>query len=117
VGEILHNFGQIRQVQVEVRVAYDADLDRALATLRELLQRNPRVLKDPAPLIRVIQLADSFVIIGVCPWVKVPDFGPASGEISEAVVQAFRARGIVIPPPRRDVRLLGNATPGELRTA
>jgi small conductance mechanosensitive channel len=117
VGEILHNFGRIRQVQLEVRVAYDADLDRALATLRELLQSNPRVLKDPAPLTRVIQLADSFVIIGIYPWVKVPDFGPAGGEISQAVVEAFRARGIVIAPPRRDVRMLGPTAPGELRPA
>jgi small-conductance mechanosensitive channel len=45
------------------------------------------------------------------------DYGPAGGEINKAVIEAFRARGIVIPPPRRDVRLLGNAAPGELRAA
>ena len=57
------------------------------------------------------------VIIGAYPWVKVPDFGPAGGEISQAVVEAFRARGIVIAPPRREVRMLGAAVPGELRAA
>lgn len=117
VGEILHNFGRIRQLQIEVRVAYDAELDRALATIRELLQANPRVLKDPAPPIRVVKLADSSVVIGVYPWVGVPDFGPAGGEINQAIVQGFRARGIVIPPPRREVRMLGGAAPSELRAA
>jgi small conductance mechanosensitive channel len=117
VGEILHNYGRIRQVQVEVRVAYDADLNHALATLRDLLQANPRVLKDPAPPILVSQLADSSVTVGAYPWVNLADYGPAGGEINKAVIEAFRARGIVIPPPRRDVRLLGNAAPSELRAA
>lgn len=117
VGEILHNYGRIRQMQIEVRVAYEADLNHALATIRELLQSNPRVLKDPAPPIEVSQLADSCVTIGVSPWVSVSDYGPAGGEIKKAIVEAFRARGIVIPPPQRDVRLLGGAAPGELRAA
>jgi len=117
VGEILHNYGLIRQVQVEVRVAYDTDLNQALATIRELLQANPRVLKDPAPPSHVVQLADSSVTIGVYPWVNVSDYGPAGGEINKAIVETFRARGIVIPPPRRDVRLLGGSAPGELRAA
>jgi small conductance mechanosensitive channel len=117
VGEILHNYGRIRQVQVEIRAAYDTDLNQALATVREVLQSNPRVLKDLAPPIQVAQLADSSVTIGLYPWVSVEDYGPASGEIRKAVVEAFRARGIVIPPPRREVRLLGGAAPGELRAA
>jgi len=117
VGEILHNFGRIRQLQVEVRVAYDADLDRAIVTIRELLQANPRILKDPAPPVRVIQLSDSSVIVGCYPWVSVSDYGPAVGEVNKAIADAFRARGIAIPPPRRDVRMLGAAAPGELRAA
>ncbi|HET9403721.1 MAG TPA: mechanosensitive ion channel family protein [Burkholderiales bacterium] len=108
VGEVLHNYGQIRQAQLEVRVGYDADLNHALATVHEVLRANPRVLKDPAPVVSVVQLADSSVNIGVMPWVKVPDYSAAGGEINKAIVEAFRARGIVVPSPRRDVRLLGN---------
>jgi small-conductance mechanosensitive channel len=48
------------------------------------------------------------VNIGVKPWVNVPDYVAACGEINKAIAEAFRARGIVVPPPRRDVRLLGN---------
>ncbi|MGH8661583.1 MAG: mechanosensitive ion channel family protein [Burkholderiales bacterium] len=117
VGEILHNYGRIRQQQIEVRVAYDADLNHALATIRELLQANPRVLKDPAPATQVIQLADSSVNIGVYPWANVSDYGAAGGEINKAIVETFRARGIAIASPRRDVRLLGSPVPGELRVA
>ena len=108
VGEILHNYGQVRQVQLEVRVAYDADLNHALATVHEVLRANPRVLQHLAPVVSVVLLADSSVNIGVKPWVNVPDYVPAGGEINKAIIEAFRARGIVVPPPRRDVRLLEN---------
>jgi small conductance mechanosensitive channel len=109
VGEILHNYGRIRQTQIEVRVAYDADLNHALAAIIEVLQANPRVLKDPAPVTQVALLADSSVTIGIYPWSGIADYGPVGGEINKAIVEVFRARGITIPPPRRDVRLLGNA--------
>jgi small conductance mechanosensitive channel len=109
VGEILHNYGQIRQVQLTVSVAYDADLNRAFATIHEVLQANPRVLKDPAPVVGVAALGDSGVTIGVSPWTRVPDCAPASAEINRAILEAFRARGIVIALPQREVRLLGKA--------
>lgn len=109
VGEVLHNYGQVRQMQVMVPVAYDTDLNRALAAIHDILRRNPRVLKEPAPLIGVIQLADSSVNIGVNPWVSVADYGTACGEINKAIVETFRGSGIVIPFPQHEVRLLGNA--------
>jgi len=117
VGEILHNYGQIRQAQMKVSVAYDTDLNRALATIHEVLQANPRVLKDPAAVTSVAVLGGSAVTIGMYPWTRVSDYGAAGGEINQAIVEAFRERGIVIPAPHYDVRLLGNATPAEHRAA
>lgn len=106
VGEILHNYGAIRQLDVVVGVAYSTDLNLALATVTEVLQQNPRVLKEPAPVIRVATLADSSINIVIKPWVNVPDYGPAIGEVNKAVVEAFRARGVSIPFPQREIRLL-----------
>jgi small conductance mechanosensitive channel len=106
VGEILHNYGQIRQLDVVVGVAYNTDLNQALAAVNAALLQNPRILKDPAPVVRVRMLADSSINLEVKPWVKVPDFGAAGGEVNKAVVEEFRARGISIPFPQREVRLL-----------
>jgi len=108
-GEILHNYGRMRQLAVEVGIAYDTDLGAALRAVDEVLQANSRVLKAPAPLISVAQLADSRVVIGVNPWTSVPDFGAAIGEINQAIVESFRRRKIVIPPPQREIRMLSNA--------
>jgi small conductance mechanosensitive channel len=106
-GEILHNYGQIRQVNLSVGVAYDTDLNTALARIDALLSANPNVLRDPAPLVLVTTLADSSVNIGIRPWVLVEAFPTAAGEINKAVLESFRAGGISIPFPQREVRLLG----------
>jgi small conductance mechanosensitive channel len=109
VGEILHNYGNVRQVDVVVGVSYRTDLNQALAAVQEVLQSNPRVLKEPTPVIQVVMLADSSVNIGVKPWVNVPDYPAATGEINKAIVETFRVREIVIPFPQREVRLLADA--------
>ena len=109
-GEILHNYGSIRQLDITVGVAYDTDLSSALGAISAVLRDNPRVLEDPAPVIQTILLAESCVSIGVKPWVAVPDYLAATGEINQAILEAFRSRGIVIPFPQRQVRLLGNPT-------
>jgi small conductance mechanosensitive channel len=106
-GEILHNFGQIRQLDICVGVAYDSDLSGALALIGEILRNNSRVLTDPAPVVRTMQLGDWSVTIGVKPWVKVPDYGPATGEINRAILEVFRSRGVVMPVPQREIRMLG----------
>jgi small conductance mechanosensitive channel len=105
-GEILHNYGAIRQLALAVQVRYEADLDAAARVAHEVLAANARVLREPPAVVFVAALADSSIEIAVRPWVAVPDFGPATGELNQALVQAFRARGIAIPLPQQEVRLL-----------
>jgi small conductance mechanosensitive channel len=107
VGEILHNYGRIRQLDVSVGVAYDSDLGIAVDVIRAALQDNPRVLREPQPVVQPMQLGDSSVSIAVKPWVAVQDQVAVTGEIYAAVLTTLRARGIVIPPPQREVRLIG----------
>ncbi len=110
VGEILHNFGNIRQLEISVGVAYDADLDSAIAAIGAVLQANPRVLQDPAPVVQTTLLGEWSVNIAVKPWVLVADFGPAGGEINRAILHSLRERGIELPFPQREVRLIGAAS-------
>jgi small conductance mechanosensitive channel len=111
VGEILHNHGHRRQLDLDVAVAYDSDLPRVLATVRELLQANPRVLKEPTPLIGIEQLGDSGIHVTVRPWVAVPDYVEAQLELYQGLVERFRGASITIPFPQREVRMLGAAPP------
>jgi small conductance mechanosensitive channel len=106
VGEILHNYGQVRQLDVAVGVAYDTDINAVLSLIREVLDSNPRVLRDPPAVVQPVQLGDSAVSIAVRPWVSVADQGAASGEVYGAVLAALRGRGVVMPFPQREVRIL-----------
>ena len=106
-GEILHNFGQMRQLDVSVGVAYDTDLSRALSLIDEVLRNNSRVLPDPAPVVRTAELGDYAVTISIKPWVRVQDYGPASGEVTRAVLEVFRNRGVIMPIPQWEIRMIG----------
>jgi small conductance mechanosensitive channel len=107
VGEILHNYGKIRQINLTVGVAYDADVKLAIATSKAILDQNPRVLKDPAPIVGVSHLADSSVVISVMPWVAVPDYFVAQTEVNQAIIEQFAQQKISIPFPQREIRLIG----------
>lgn len=107
-GEILHNYGKIRQLGVQVGVAYTSDISQVLSTVRELLDASSLILKTPEPLIQVASLADSSITIAVCPWVNVADYARAVSELNQTLLERFQQRGISIPYPRQEVRLLGN---------
>jgi small-conductance mechanosensitive channel len=59
--------------------------------------------------IRVLALGDSRISIAIQPWTPVEHFYTASSDVTQAVLEIFRARGIRIPVPQRDVRLLNPA--------
>jgi small conductance mechanosensitive channel len=106
-GEILHNFGQRRQLTVAIAVAADTDLSATFAVVDEVLKANSRVLRDPPPIVQASVLDGQRISINVMPWVAVPDYGKASGELSKGLIDAFRKHGIAVPVPQHEVRLLG----------
>ena len=106
VGEILHNYGKIRQLDLSVAIAYRTDLTLALSTVKKILQENPNVLKDPAPVVGIASLNESSISLAVKPWVKVEDFVPSQAEIYRSVIEGFRDKEIEIPAPRREIRII-----------
>lgn len=108
VGEVLHNYGTVRQLDLSVGIAYGSNLEEALSAIQEILKANARVLQEPQPVIGITTLGDSSISIAVKPWTSVENFGPAGGEIYQAIVARFRERRIEIPFPQREVRLLSN---------
>lgn len=110
VGEILHNYGAMRQLDLSVGVAYGTDLNRALEAVNAVLSAHPKVLKDPVPRVGVTALADSSINISVKPWVPVDDVGIVRAELYKSIVERFRAEAIQIPFPQREIRMLDQAS-------
>jgi small conductance mechanosensitive channel len=106
VGEILHNYGGIRQLDLSVGVAYGTNLSDAVGIVRGVLAKNPRVLKEPVPVVGVTMLANFSINIAVKPWVAVTDFMAAQTEINQAIAEQLRTANISIPFPQHEVRLL-----------
>lgn len=105
VGEILHNCGRLRRLALSVGIAYGSDVQAALALVHEVLAANPRVLREPLPVVGVARLGDSHIALNINPWVAVPDFEAATSEVNQAVLDRFRGQGIGIAPPQREVRM------------
>ncbi|MDR3641006.1 MAG: mechanosensitive ion channel [Humidesulfovibrio sp.] len=105
VGEILHNCGQTRQLNIAVDVSYETDVERALGIVDALLKASPLVLRDPAPVLGIARLGDSGITLRVGPWVTVANYVEATGALNKAILETFRARGVIIPFPQREVRL------------
>jgi small conductance mechanosensitive channel len=110
VGEILHNYGKIRQLNLTAGIAYCADITLALSIVNDILQQNPAVLKDPVPVVGIAALNESSIGLAIKPWVKVEDFVTAQAAIYQAVIESFRDNKIEIPAPRRDIHFLNQLT-------
>jgi len=109
-GEILHNYGTIRQHDITIGVAYNTNVPAAIGVINEILARNPRVLKSPAPAVAVSSFSSSSIDISIKPWSPINELGPAGAEIRLAILDAFRARKIEIPFPQMEVRMVGQGT-------
>jgi len=94
-----------RRVDLVFGVGYGDDLAKARQVIQGVVEGSAYVLKDPAPVIAVHELADSSVNFVARPWVKSGDYWACYWEITEKVKLALDAAGISIPFPQRDVHL------------
>ena len=94
-----------RRVDLTVGVSYDDDIDKVMATLRELVDADERILKEPECLIKVQALADSSVNFVVRPWVNSADYWGVYFDLTEAIKKRFDQEDITFPFPQQDVHL------------
>jgi small-conductance mechanosensitive channel len=99
------------RLAVKVQVGYRTDMTEALRILVKVALAHPRVLRDPEPTAQVLALADSGVDLELGFWIRDPERGSQNvrSDVSLALLAEFRARGIEIPYPQREVRVLPGA--------
>jgi small conductance mechanosensitive channel len=109
VGEILHNYGTQRQIEMHVGVAYATDLQQAFAVAAEAVKADARVLAEPAPLVGIEELGDSAIVLSIRAWIPVADYESTRISVYRALVEAYREHGVEMPFPQREIRVLGPA--------
>ncbi len=95
-----------RRVDMVVGVGYDDNLAQVKEVLEKIIASEDRILKDPAPVIAVSELADSSVNLVVRPWVNSADYWPVKFDLTEKVKTTFDKEGISIPYPQRDLHII-----------
>lgn len=106
-GSTVKNFSHhpTRRTDIDFAIAYEDDIDHAMAVIRGIVDADERILKDPEPFLRTTALGDSAVVLTLRVWANSPDLFNVRFDLIKNVKQAFDREGVTIPFPQRTVHL------------
>jgi small conductance mechanosensitive channel len=106
-GQTIKNYSanDTRRNDLVVGVAYNDDLGRAIETIKSVVTSDPRVLKEPAPVVAVSELADSSVNLVVRPWCSKEDYWGLRFDLTRKLKEELERAGCSIPFPQSDVHI------------
>jgi small conductance mechanosensitive channel len=101
--QALKNFSayDTRRMQLNVGIAYNADIGKAMEVINKTIAADKRALQEPAPAVLVQALGASSVDLIVRVWAKQSDFWPLNFDLTRAIKEALDEAGIEIPFPQR----------------
>jgi small-conductance mechanosensitive channel len=93
------------RLKLPVRVSYRDDPELALAVLMHATENNPRILRDPPPVSRLMQFADYGMDLELRFWIADPEAGVNNvrSDVNRAIWRLFRDAGITIPVAQREI--------------
>lgn len=94
-----------RRADLSIAISYGDNIDVARKEIIAIIKTDKRVLKDPAPVVFVAELADSAVVLGVRYWTKSGDMLPSRGDMMEAIYNKLPKKKIHFPFPQMDVHV------------
>ena len=103
---INYSANDTRRVDIVAGVSYGDDIDKVRKVLAQIQAEDERILKDPAPMIGLVELGDSSVNFTVRSWVKTVDYWNVFFDTQEKIKKRFDAEGISIPFPQQDVHII-----------
>ena len=101
--------GREVRVSVSVQVSYDCDVDVALRLMEEAAGEDSRIAVEPnPPAAFLVNFADNGINLELGVWLRDPENGQLNlkSALNRRILTAFRANGISIPSPRREVRVI-----------
>jgi small conductance mechanosensitive channel len=94
-----------RRIDMVFGIGYGDDIKKAKDLLMQAMESDSRVLKDPAPVVALGELADSSVNFVVRPWVKGADYWDVKFDLTEKIKLSFDQNGVSIPFPQMDLHM------------
>ena len=104
-----YNERSLRQC-LDVRVAYQTDVEAALNILKEAAAAEKRVAASPAPDAFLSRFGDNGIELQLAFWVKDPENGLQAlySSIQLAICRHFKEQNIEFPLPQREIRVLSD---------
>lgn len=102
------NANNTRRVDIVVAISYEDNIKNAKDVLTNIINSNPKVLKDKGVGIAVTDLAVDSVKLGVNVWAKSSDCGSLKAELLEEIKTKFDEVGITIPYPKNVYQQIKN---------
>ena len=99
----------IRRIDESYGIAYGDNIDAALAILNQIALNEPRILQDPAPLIKVDSLGDSSVNILFRVWTSRTDWWTTKLDLIQRCKEKLEQGGCSIPFPQREIHVIQEA--------
>lgn len=101
-GAVVTNYSrkETRRLDFTFGVEYGTDFELAKSIIQEIINKDSRILKDPAPFIELGALADSSVNITVRVWVNAGDYWAVNFEMNKNVYATFNEHSISFPFPQ-----------------
>ncbi len=100
-----YSTSEMRRVDWTVSVEYGSDPEKVRQVLVDMLKSDSRVAADPAPVVFLVNLADSSVQFSARAWCKNGDFWGLKFDIQERIYVELPKNGINFPFPQLDVNL------------
>lgn len=96
---------QNRRVDIELNVAYGTDVEAAKDLVMSIVKKHEKVLTDPAPFIRMTEMADSSLKVTLRVWADSANYWDVKFDLTESINKAFVENSISIPFPQMDVHI------------
>lgn len=99
------------RIQVKVGVSYDADMELAEKLMLEAADKARRVLDTPPPTVWMSEYGDNAVNFTIHCWINDPEEGVGNvrSEVLKHLWVLFKAHGVELPYPKRDLYLRHSA--------
>jgi small-conductance mechanosensitive channel len=96
------------RLKLPVTVSYSDDPELALKLLVEAAQNQPRILRDPPAVSRLISFEDNGIRLEIRFWIADPVNGVNNirSDVNRAIWRIFRNHGVTMATPQREVHLL-----------
>jgi small conductance mechanosensitive channel len=105
---INYSLKDTRRVDLKFGVSYEANNSEVTNTIKDVISKQPLVLNEPEPFVRMSEHGDSAVMYTVRIWVKSQDYWEVYFNVVEEVKKHFDEKNISIPYPQVDVHMIGN---------